>query len=266
MNNTRKKKHYVPSLKILPLHYSLYASKKYKGEDILEYQRIQEKKKNDPCVLDNSSWFGDYEVAKSYKTKETKLYRWKTKNMTKLLNINKHNKLYFQTKFKQCKEKLIPAVHLTHAQIKTIEYEHPYIKMSQNDKAYYEFCFVFGYLSIKQQVEFMKLIIFLIKHKYISMVTREGNSVAYKMNLKVKYYLLNNYFAKKHSMNRLSFYYLDKHSMMNLCKCIPKNIAGVYQKNTNSFWFPDFVIYKMNIQEYILFNPHHNLIYDKEMD
>jgi len=40
------------------------------------------------------------------------------------------------------------------------------------------------------------------------------------------------------------------------------NISGVYQKNDTSFWFPDFIVYKMDIQEYILFNPQDNLIYD----
>jgi hypothetical protein len=67
--------------------------------------------------------------------------------------------------------------------------------------------------------------------------------------------------------NRLSFYNLDKHAIMNLCKVVPKkyNINGVYQKNDTSFWFPDFVIYKMNIQEYILFNPPHNLKFVKEV-
>ena len=52
---------------------------------------------------------------------------------------------------------------------------------------------------------------------------------------------------------------------MNLCKLVYKNkynIQGVYQSNETSFWFPNLVVYKMNIEEYILFNPHHNLIYD----
>ena len=42
-------------------------------------------------------------------------------------------------------------------------------------------------------------------------------------------------------------------------------ISGVYQKNDTSFWFPDLIVYKMNIQEYILFNPHHNLVYEKNI-
>jgi hypothetical protein len=52
---------------------------------------------------------------------------------------------------------------------------------------------------------------------------------------------------------------------MNLCKISNNSkykINGVYQKNDTSFWFPDLIVYKMNIQEYILFNPQDNLIYD----
>ena len=53
---------------------------------------------------------------------------------------------------------------------------------------------------------------------------------------------------------------------MNLCKIVYNNrdykISGVYQKNDTSFWFPDLKVYKMDISEYVLYNPHHNLIYD----
>ena len=59
---------------------------------------------------------------------------------------------------------------------------------------------------------------------------------------------------------------MDKYAIMNLCKIVPKEISGVFQPNINSFWFPNFIIYKMNIEETILFNPHHNLIYEKEED
>ena len=63
-----------------------------------------------------------------------------------------------------------------------------------------------------------------------------------------------------------SFYDFDKHAIMNLCKIIHENkmnISGVYQKNDKSFWFPDLVVYRMNIQEYILFNPQDDIVYDK---
>jgi hypothetical protein len=264
-NNGKTKKVRGPSFKVLHTGYPLYASKKFKGDDLLAYQKRAENKAHDSCLLDNSSWFGDYDVAKSYKTKDTKLYKWETKKTTKLLNINSQNADYFKHLFLNTKAKLIPTITLSEKQLRKINYEHPYIRMTPNEKAYYEFCFAFGYISRKEQVEFMKLIKHLIADKYITMLTREGNSVATKMEIKIDYYILNHAFVKNNKLNRLSFYHLDKHAIMNLCKCVPKEISGVYQKNTNSFWFPNFVAYKMNIQEYILFNPHHNLIFDKEI-
>jgi hypothetical protein len=264
-NNSKTKKVRSTSFKILRIGYPLYASKKFKGDELLAYQKTAENKTHDSCLLDNSSWFGDYNVAKSYKTEETKLYKWKTKKITRLLNINEQNAGYFRHLFSNTKAKLIPTINLSEKQIHKINYAHSYIRMSSNEKAYYEFCFAFGYISTKEQVEFMKLIKHLIAEKYITMLTREGNSVATKMEIKIDYYRLNHTFVKNNTLNRLSFYHLDKHAIMNLCKCVPKEISGVYQKNTNSFWFPNFIAYKMNIQEYILFNPHHNLIFDKEI-
>jgi hypothetical protein len=261
IKNTRN-----PSFKILQLGYPLYASKKYKGDELLEYQKKAEKDAHDSCLLDNSSWFGDYDVAKSYETKETKLYRWKTKKRTNLLNINSKNADYFKKLFLNTKAKLIPTINLSEKQMNSINYVHPYIKMRANEKAYYEFSFAFGYIDVKEQVEFMKLIKYLVENNYITMLTREGKSVVTKMNIKINYYQLNHFSIKNNQLNRLSFYHLDKHAMMNLCKCVSKEISGVYQKNTHSFWFPDFIAYKMNIQEYILFNPHHNLVYDKEIE
>lgn len=244
MNVTRK--HTLPSIKTLPRYFSLYGSKQYKGDNVP--QRV--------------NWFGNYEIAKSYQTKETRIHKCKTKNKTELININKKNESYFKRKFLQTKETLVPAVHLTSKQVQTIDYKHPYIIMTQNEKAYYEFCFAFGYLTVQEQVEFMKLIMFLIQHNYITMLTRGGISVAHKMRIKVAYYHLN-YFAEENGVNRLSFYLIDRHAVMNLSMCLPKHISGIYQPNAKSFWFPDFIVYKMNIQEYILFTPSRSLTFDK---
>jgi hypothetical protein len=98
------------------------------------------------------------------------------------------------------------------------------------------------------------------------MDTRKGKSVLKKIKFKINYYKIGSIVAKKAKYNRLSIYSFDKYAIMNLCKIVyynkTYNISGVYQKNESSFWFPDLLVYKMNIQEYILFNPSHNLIYD----
>jgi len=256
-----------PSLKVLEIGYPLYASKSFNGEKLLEYQKNAEKEANDHCLLQNSSWFGDYSVAKSYKTPTNKTYKWVIKNKTNLVNINQKNKDFFDFIFTHNNKKLVPTIVIKQEDVKKINKYHPYLGMDTNERAYYEFKFVFGYLTLEEQYHFLKWIAYLIEKKFIEMNTRENKSILTKVYQKMVYYKTNIFFKRKQMYNRLSFYNLDKHAIMNLCKVVPKkyNINGVYQKNDTSFWFPDFVIYKMNIQEYILFNPPHNLKFVKEV-
>ena len=241
--------------------------KKHEGDKLLEYKMNAEKKSKDHCLLDNSSWFGDLDVAKSYKTSDTQIYKWKIKTPTYLLNINKENEAFIDDLFNNSKIKLTPTINLTTVQIKKIDYEHKYINMNPNEKALYEFKFAFGYITVKEQYEFLKLVSYLIKNDFIKLDTRDGKSILKKLDFKINYYKLSHLLLKKEKYNRLSFYLFDKYAIMNFCKLVynKKNykISGVYQKNDTSFWFPNLVVYKMNIQEYILFNPHHNLLYEK---
>ena len=267
-NNTTKKMYTKerPSLKILNIGYPLYASKQYEGSTILEYNRNEEVKYHDKCLMQNSSWFGDLNVAKSYKTQNTHIYKWKVNKITNLLNINNLNKTFVNSIFTKTKLQLTPTINLTNAQFNKIEYIHPYLNMSPNEKALYEFKFCFGFITVKEQYQFMKFVKYLIENKFLEIKTRKGDSILKKINIKIGYYKITSLMKKKDKLNRLSFYSFDKHAIMNLCKIVNNkqyNISGVYQKNDTSFWFPNLLVYKMNIQEYILFNPHHNLVYDK---
>ena len=265
-HKTRKNISIKPSLKILKKGYPLYASKQYEGSTILEYNKSEELKYNDKCLMQNSSWFGDLNVAKSYKTKDTHIYRWNAKKLTKLLNIDNHNEKFIDDIFRNSKTKLIPTISLTKTQLDKIKYEHDYLNMSQNEKALYEFKFCFGFITVEEQHEFMNLIKYLIENKFIEIKMRNGESILKKLKIKTGYYKIASLLGKKEKFNRLSFYDFDKHAIMNLCKLANNktyNISGVYQKNDTSFWFPDFIVYKMDIQEYILFDPQDNLVYDK---
>ena len=71
--NTVKKNPVQPLLIPLNIGFSLYASKKYEGDKLLEYTMKSEKSENDHCLLDNSSWFSNLEVAKIYKKKYSNL-------------------------------------------------------------------------------------------------------------------------------------------------------------------------------------------------
>lgn len=261
-NKTRKLK---PSLKILKIGYPLYASKSYEGSTILKYNKEQEEKYHDKCLMVNSSWFGDLEVAKSYKTKDNHIYRWKTINKTNLLKINLENEKFVNNIFTQTNIKLIPTILIKKGKMTKIKYEHPYLKMSPNEKALFEFNFCFGFISAKEQYEFMKFIKYLIENKFTDIKRRDGKSILDKLKIKINYYKITSLLNKKDKLNRLSFYDFDKHAIMNLCKIINEknmNISGVYQKNDTSFWFPDLIVYKMDIQEYILFNPQDDLVFD----
>jgi len=265
-NVTRKR-----SLKILRKGFPLYASKKYEGSAILQYNKEQELKYHDKCLMQNSSWFGDLDVAKSYKTKDTHIYLWKTLKKVNLLNIHSSNEAFIDDLFLNTKMKLLPAVEFSHKKARdNNDFDHEYLKMSTNEKALFEFKFCFGYIDLEKQYEFMKLLEQLIKNKYITDIERrEGTSILRKLRRKMKYYNVFSLFNKKDRFNRLSFYAFDKHAMRNLCKVLKErniNIAGVYQKNDDSFWFPDLIVYKMNIQEYILFNPQDELEFVKMIE
>jgi len=268
-SKTKKNKTPKPSLNILKINYPLFGAKSFTGEQLLEYTKNKELNTHDSCLMDNSSWFGDYNIAKSYKTSNNKIYKWKIKVKTNLIVTNEKNEKFFDFIFKNTKTELVPTISFTKEQLTKINYVHSYLKMSNNEKAFFEFKFAFGYLTLKEQYDFLKLIEYLLYNKIIVMETRDKKNILTKLYQKIYYYKANIFFKKKPKYNRLSFYYFDKYAVMNLCKVLTDekyNISGIYQKNDTSFWFPNFVVYKMNIKEYILFNPHHNLIYDKEVE
>jgi hypothetical protein len=272
-NHTKKKTNYArPSLKTLHLGFPLYASKKSHGATILEYTKEEEKKYHNACLYGNMSWFGDYEEARHYKTNETNIFQWKIKKPAYLLNMNAKNYNFFKKLFQSSFHsniQLVPCIKINSGDLekakkmtKENNIQNDYLYMSNNEKAYYEFQFAYGYISAEQQYQFMKFVRFLIQHKFIQMETREGNDITDKLTVKINYYFfLNKIDNTKH--NRLSIYLFDKHALNNLCMLLPKKykIEGVFQENTRSFWYPDFIVYKMNIKEYVLFNPHHNLSY-----
>ena len=267
-NRTKKTKIIKPSLRKLEINFPLYASKKYDGEKLLEYKKEAELKTNDHCLLENSSWFGDLGVAKSYKKDNTRIYKWKIKTVTYLFKINQENEEFIDNIFKNTKLKLKTSISINKDENK-IKYEHEYLNMSPNERALYEFKFAFGYLTLKEQYEFLELIKYLIVKKYININTRDGKSILKKIEFKINYYKVSHLFKQKEKYNRISIYNFDKYAIMNFCKLVNNNkyrISGIYQKNDTSFWFPDLIVYKMNIQEYIFFNPHRNLEYDKVIE
>ena len=275
-NKTKKKRNTTArqksdiSVRILPLKFKLYASKSYDGNAILEHSRKLENQYHKKCIPDNLTWLGSYSVAKSYERKDTNIYEWEIKTPTRLIVMNKKNEKYFKRLFLNTTQPVTPLITLSNVNMKTIlkladkvDFSHPYFTMSISERAWHEFAFAYGYLSLKEQYDFLLLIKFLVSNKFITINMRDGTSILSKIDRDIYYYNTVNILPYKHKekYNRISFYQFDISALTNLCRVLPKNISGVYQPNTNSFWFPDLVVYQMNIEEYVLFNPHHNLTY-----
>ena len=88
-SNTKKNQKYFKKFKYntkkLFKNKFLYASKKMNGQDLLEYTKKNQIINKEPCILNNISWFGSYNVAKSYQTHEKHLYQLKIKKDSLLL-------------------------------------------------------------------------------------------------------------------------------------------------------------------------------------
>ena len=223
--------------------------------------------------MENISWFGDYKEAKYYKTRENHLYKWSVKKETRLIIMNIENEMFFKHLFQSIRPniEIKPAINIEQSKVEELKkklidenIDFKYLTMTDREKAYYEFQFAYGYISVEEQYHFMILVRYLIQNNYTHIESREGNSIVAKLTSKISYYYyLNSTNHTKH--NRLSFYLFDKIALRNLCRLIPETykIGGVIQYNLKSFWFPNLIFYQMDIKEYVLFRPHQNLKYDK---
>jgi len=141
----------------------------------------------------NSSWFGDLNVAKSYKTKDNHIYRWKTMNKTNLFKINSDNEKFINDIFSQTNIKLTPTISIKKSKMSKIKYDHPYLKMTLNEQSLFEFNFCFGFMSVKEQYEFMKFMKYLIENKITDIKRRDGKSILDKLKIKINYYKVTSF-------------------------------------------------------------------------
>jgi hypothetical protein len=260
-NRTRKNKVLLPDIKTLEKGSSIYGAKnKNVGYNILEYTRSNEIKNKTHCVYENISWFAGLEQAKHYKGKDDEIFRWNVKKTLNLIKITERNKSFFRKAFLNSRKKITPVVNISKDSLSKIDYDHKFLNMNNNERALYEFNFIFGYLTLKEQYDFLLFIKYLIKNNIIDILSRHETSLLPQINKKINFYKLYP-FGKKENLNRVSLYEINKRSLLNLCAVVNRkhNIDGVYQPNTNSYWYPDLIVYHMNIEEYILFSPHTEL-------
>ena len=256
-NKTNKNKENQPDVKTLEKGNYLYGAKnKTKGLKILDYTKSQELKKHIHCINENISWFAGLEQAKHYKGKNDEIFEWVVTKPLKLIKITERNYIFFKNLFLKTKKSINPFIKISKDNVSKIDYVHPFLKMNNNEQALYEFEFIFGYISLKEQYEFLLLIKYLIKNNFINILSRHNTSLLPKIERKINFYKLYP-FGKKNNLNRISIYDINKEAVLNLCVILydKYGIDGVYQPNTNSYWYPDLIVYHMNIEEFILFSP-----------
>jgi hypothetical protein len=238
---------------IIDKNMPIYASKKHTSSEIIAFSNKNFKETKDKCDGRNISWFGNYKVAQEYGT-ERDIRQWETTRKIKMLAITADSESYFVNKFLKSKN-LTPITDLV---LSKITYDHPYINsMNTTERSLYEFKIAFGYVTIKEQYEFMKLFDFLLGQKYITLVSRNTYVIS-SYKLKMYYYRINILKDEKMKYQRLSIYHIDKVVLRNLCKIVYSKYDGMYQPNQENFWNPNFLLFqhfRKNIEEYILFRP-----------
>ena len=262
-NTTRKKRRQDlqphTGVKILPKGYKLYGSKSHSGDEILEYTKQNSVRQGKPCISENISWFGDYARARFehnlYFLKgnfNQKMNTWTLSKSAKLMVISSNNQSFFERLYTTSNLKLETCLSISKEEwIK--KYDHPYLSMTKNERALHEFKFIYGYLSLKEQYDFLLFLRFLINH---NMLPHKNMILLKHIDLIIQYYRLRKSNSKN---NHLGVYSFEKIILKNVCRLFHENgysnISGIFVPQQKSFWIP-FSNFINNVEEIVLFNPH----------
>ena len=253
-----------PLLKKVKVGHLVYGSKKYKGDEIITYTREMEKKTGSRCLIETISWFGSLHGAKLYTSYSTQIYQWRVFKPFALVVVGRaENAGFFEKVFRNYDGQLVSLISDANIQqlkkFGLVDGHHPYLDMTVNERCLYEFKFIFGYLTLREQYQFLLLFTYFDTKN----VFDYGASLV-KVYASMKYFELNAAGVDDLGTgNRISFYEIDKHVVNNVCKCV-SGYEGLYQrKSIRSFWYPSFIKYSKDMEEYILFNPSRVLTFKK---
>ena len=203
--------------------------------------------------------------------------KWLITRPTSLAVITNKNKQFFEFIFAQTNQNLQSCISLTERDVNKIKAEMPtptptpintiqsYLNMSNNERSLYEFKFIYGYLTLREQYDFLVFLQLLLKNKYLKVPVNTNSFILDNIGNVIRYYDVNMEISNKkyRKMNRLGIYSFETTIMTNLCKLFHEqgysHFSGIYVPKQTSFWIL-FSSLINNIEEYILFNPHENLI------
>lgn len=251
-------------VKILKINTNIY---KAIGQDIgpiiTDYSKKIGKKK---CNYKTITWFGKLNVAKKYKTKSNKIYRYNTIKNTRLLQIDSHNKQIIKDKILNYR---YPSKYeVLYRGNKLKKYDHPYLDMDTRNRCLYEIFFAYGFMTLDEQYEFINLILYLIDTKKSSIKHPKSATYTKALYNTPRAYVL--FFVKfwhkiagklgTKKYNKINIYEINKHSAYNICLAF-NDIDGIFYPNKESSWYPFSMIPTF---EYIIFKPHLTIKYTGE--
>ena len=264
-NKTKKKKiilelQSASIIKTLPVGFKLYSAKKYKSQEIIDFVKKNRQQKKQVCLIDNLSWLTTKKGSIRYKLYHPTyiMSEWMVKVPTNLLKINHDSYSFLKNLYMNSTIRLQSFLSLKDDAIENIKmknaHTNPYLFMNHKERCFYEFQFIFGFISVQEQLQFLHFIKECITQGFL-----KDNTLKKKIDNRIILYNFSDLVFYKNKINRLPMYFFDKVVVLNLCKLLNKNsqfstqISGIYFYNKKSYF--DY----LNLEEYILFNLDENV-------
>jgi len=265
-NKTKKKKIMLELqpmsniIKTLPVGFKLYSAKKYKSQEIIDFVKKNRQQKKQVCLIDNLSWLTTKKDAIRFNLQHPTYIqnKWIVKVPTNLLKINHDSYSFLKNLYMNSTIRLQSFLSLEENAIEKMKmknaHTNPYLFMNHKERCFYEFQFIFGFISVQEQLQFLHFIKECITKGFL-----KDNTLKKKVDNRIILYNFSDLVFYKNKINRLPMYFFDKVVVLNLCKLLNKNsqfstqISGIYFYNKKSYF--DY----LNLEEYILFNLDENV-------
>jgi hypothetical protein len=248
-NKTKKKKtvlHHVFNtniIKTLPVGFKLYSAKKYKSQEIIDFVKKNRQQKKQVCLIDNLSWLTTKKGSIRYKLYHPTyiMSEWMVKVPTNLLKINHDSYSFLKNLYMNSTIRLQSFLSLEENAIEKMKIKsgqkNPYLFMDHKERCFYEFQFIFGFISVEEQLHFL----YFIK-ECITQGILKDNTFEKKVNNRIMLYNFSDLMFYKNKINRLPMYFFDKIVVLNLCKLLNNGpsystpISGIYFYNKKSYF------------------------------
>lgn len=213
---------------------------------------------------ENMSWFAlTFDKANYYNNSESTVYTFHLKKCLKLLDItSKKNLNNFIKRINTIKD-VNNLFVIYNKNIKDLNYDvlkhfnkYKYMHMDIKNKAIYEYMFAFGFLTVKEQGNFVKLILKLQEYGLIDNIKKIKTNILINNSMiqRLSRLLFNTWYnnlPEQEIGHRYSLYQIDINVVSNLCVLYHKKYDGyILQTDKSSYWHKNMD----DLSEILIFN------------